>query len=190
LPDDSPIFKELEDPSSGQNAPHIELIIAMVPSVLGFIIFLVSPASRGSVSIGSNNPFDDPLIDPRLLSSEFDLFAVREGIKKAIRFTQAPVWKGIVTGPLDPLTNTTTDEELEEIIRNTAASALHPVGTSSMSPRNANWGVVDPDLLVKEALGLRIVDASVMPYVPSAHIQTPVYLIAERAADMIRSTWH
>ena len=120
----------------------------------------------GSVSIRSNNPLDDPLIDPRYYTSEFDIFALREGIKNVITFTQAPVWKDIITGPLDPLTNDITDEELEEIIRNTAGSALHPVGTASMSPRNASWGVVDPDLRVKQVSGLRIVDASVMVSVP------------------------
>ncbi len=114
------------------------------------------------MSIGSNNPFDNPLIDPRFLTSGFDVAATREGIKKAIKFTQAPVWKNIITGPLSPPPNATTDAELEEIIRNTGVSGLHPVGTASMSPRNANWGVVNPDLLVKQTSGLSIVDASVI----------------------------
>ncbi|KAF9444127.1 GMC oxidoreductase [Macrolepiota fuliginosa MF-IS2] len=59
-----------------------------------------------------------------------------------------------------------------------------------MSPKNADWGVVDPDLSVKHVSGLRIVDASVLPYVPAAHPQVPVYIIAERAADLIKSKWH
>ncbi len=157
--------------------------------------------------IGSNNPFNDPLIDPRFFTTEFDITATREGIKKAINFTKAPIWKDIITGPSDPLLNATTDPELEEIIRSTGLSGLHPVGTASMSPRNASWGVVDPDLLVKEVSGLRIVDASVMvsaslfedtlgidsldcqPYIPCAHTQTAVYIIAERAADLIKNAW-
>ncbi|KAF9447314.1 hypothetical protein P691DRAFT_802593, partial [Macrolepiota fuliginosa MF-IS2] len=52
------------------------------------------------------------------------------------------------------------------------------------------WGVVDPDLLVKHVSGLRIVDASILPYIPSAHTQVPVYVVAERAADMIKSKWN
>ncbi len=114
------------------------------------------------MSIGSNDPFEDPLIDPRFFTSEFDIAATREGIKKAIRFTQAPVWKGIIADPSSPPSNVTTDADIEAFIRNTGASALHPVGTASMSPRNANWGVVNPDLLVKQTSGLRIVDASVI----------------------------
>lgn len=116
----------------------------------------------GSVSIGSNNPFDDPLIDPGYYTSEFDLLAAREGIKKAMKFTKAPVWEDIITGFVGPWANATTDAEIDDTIRNNTESGLHPVGTAAMSPKNASWGVVDPDLLVKKVSGLRIVDASVM----------------------------
>jgi choline dehydrogenase len=55
-----------------------------------------------------------------------------------------------------------------------------------MSPRDAAWGVVDPELKLKGAEGVRVVDASVWPFVPSGHTQGPVYLVAERAASIIR----
>lgn len=116
----------------------------------------------GSLTIGSNNPFDDPLIDPGFYTSEFDLATTREGIKSATKFVRAPVWENVVTDLLGPLANATTDAEIDDVIRNTAATGLHPIGTASMSPKNANWGVVDPDLLVKKVSGLRIVDASIM----------------------------
>ncbi|TFK37486.1 glucose-methanol-choline oxidoreductase [Crucibulum laeve] len=58
-----------------------------------------------------------------------------------------------------------------------------------MSARDANYGVVDPDLLVKGVEGLRIVDASILPIVPAAHTQAATYAIAERAADLIKETW-
>ena len=60
------------------------------------------------------------------------------------------------------LANATTDALLDEFIRNNAGTAAHPVGTASMSSRNASYGVVDPDLKVKGVGGLRIVDASVL----------------------------
>ncbi|PBK63865.1 hypothetical protein ARMSODRAFT_962604 [Armillaria solidipes] len=56
-----------------------------------------------------------------------------------------------------------------------------------MSPADASWGVVNPDLKLKGAKGVRIVDASVLPLVPSGHTQVPVYIIAERAADLIKA---
>ncbi|PBK65506.1 hypothetical protein ARMSODRAFT_869047, partial [Armillaria solidipes] len=55
-----------------------------------------------------------------------------------------------------------------------------------MSARDADWGVVDPDLKLKKAAGVRVVDASVLPYVPAGHTQAAVYAIAERAASLIK----
>ncbi|KAF9439928.1 GMC oxidoreductase, partial [Macrolepiota fuliginosa MF-IS2] len=113
----------------------------------------------------------------------------REGVQKALNFSKAPVWQNVITGFVGPLANVTTDAEVDDVIRNGSECGLHPVGTAAMSPKDASWGVVDPDLLVKHVSGLRIVDASIMPFIPSGHTQVPVYLIAERAADMIKNTW-
>lgn len=189
LPEDSPIIERFGDPSSGNNSAHFELLMGTQLGVFSALISLASPMSRGSVKIQSNDPLDDPLIDPGYYTSDFDILAMREGIKQAVNFTRAPVWRNIITDPLPPLTNTSTDSEIEEIIRSGTTDGLHAVGTAAMSPKNAGWGVVDPDLLVKGVSGLRIVDASVLPYIPCAHTQTPVYIVAERAADIIRSTW-
>ncbi|KAF5351054.1 hypothetical protein D9756_008218 [Leucocoprinus leucothites] len=207
VPDNSPVFNQYEDTSSGPNAAHIEMVLGVSASILSSFasrkltlekaigssystgLSMISPASRGSLTLQSNNPFDDPLIDPNFFDSEFDVLVVREGIKAAMRFAEAPIMKNITTGILGPLANITSDDEMDAVIRNGAGSAWHPVGTTSMSPKHANWGVVDPDLLVKKVSGLRIVDASIMPYIPCAHTQTPVYLIAERAADLVKAAW-
>ncbi|KAK0184496.1 GMC oxidoreductase-domain-containing protein, partial [Armillaria mellea] len=100
-------------------------------------------------------------------------------IASAQRLVTAPVWDGYILGLA---TNTTEDD-----IRNGVASLFHPVGSASMSPVNADWGVVDPDLKLKGAKGVRIVDASVLPFLPAAHTQVPVYVFAERAADLIKA---
>lgn len=110
----------------------------------------------------NNNPFDSPLINPAYFESEFDLFTGRETIKAFRRFVSAPAWKDVLIGPTGDIANATTDALLDDFIRNTALSAEHPVGTASMSKRDANWGVVNPDLLLKRASGLRIADASIM----------------------------
>ena len=98
------------------------------------------------------------MIDFGFFTEEFDIIAAREGFKSALTFSRAPVFQDIITGIMDPFTNVTTDAEIDRQLR----TGLHFVGTNSMSPKGANWGVVDPDLSVKNIQGLRIVDASVM----------------------------
>ncbi|KJA26264.1 GMC oxidoreductase [Hypholoma sublateritium FD-334 SS-4] len=176
LPNNSPIFQQFADPSSGSNSAHYELALGVCYSC-------------GSVKLATNNPFDAPLIDPAYLESDFDIFVARESIKGFARFMAAPAWKGVVLGPQGALANATTDAELDDFIRSTASAGAHPVGTAAMSESAAAFGVVNPDLLVKNASGLRIVDASIFPFVPCAHTQAAVYIIAERAADVVKAAW-
>ncbi len=79
---------------------------------------------------------------------------MKYAIESVKRFVNATVWDGYI---LEIATNTTDDD-----IRSRASSVYHPVGTASMSPVGADWGVVDPDLRIKHATGVRIVDASVL----------------------------
>lgn len=87
---------------------------------------------------------------------------MREAVKSATRFLSAPVWKGYVLAPFGALANATTDDLLDQYIRNQTGTSAHPVGTAAMSAKNATNGVVDPDLRVKGLSGLRIVDASIL----------------------------
>lgn len=114
--------------------------------------------TEGSVSINTSDPFAAPLIDPGFLTNDIDIAVVRESVRAARRFMSAPAWDGYL---LQELTTASTDDELNEFIRQTAGSFFHPVSTASMSPVGAGWGVVDPDLKVKGVVGLRVVDASV-----------------------------
>jgi len=118
----------------------------------------------------------------------------------------SPAWDGYIVAPSGDFGTAFAagDAALDEWIRNTAGPFAHAVGTAAMSSRSSSSGVVNPDLLVKGARGLRIVDASIMvsdclvgqqkafakivfqPIVTSAHTQAPTYIIAERAADMIK----
>ncbi|KAG6896159.1 hypothetical protein C0992_009908 [Termitomyces sp. T32_za158] len=198
LPPNSSIFDVTDDPSSGENSPHYELFFVdgafgVAPSAGHFMsvgMTVVSPASRGTIYLNSSDPFDPPRIDPRYLTSEFDIFVLREAIQSARRFLAAPAWNDYVIGPAGEIANATTDELLDKFIRQNAGSPAHPVGTAAMSAKNATFGVVDPDLQAKGIMGLRIVDASVMPFVTAGHTQAPVYIIAERAADLIKEKWN
>ncbi len=147
---------------------HIDLCcitsFAYVKFLLHLFVRCSLPAielSGGTVKLNSSDPLDPPLIDPAFLASEFDVFAMVEAVKSAKRFLSAPAWEGYVLEAYGGLVNATTDEALEEYVRENSGTAAHPVGTASMSPRFADYGVVDPDLLVKGVTGLRVVDASI-----------------------------
>ncbi|KAJ6617584.1 pyranose dehydrogenase [Mycena sp. CBHHK59/15] len=189
-------FNQFQDPSAGPASPHVELMFTagsfggLMPGHFFSIgTAVVSPMSRGSISFNSTNPFDPPLIDPGLLQSDFDVLALREGIKMARKFVTAPVWQGYILAPTADLANVTTDADLDAYVRRTAGSSSHLVGSAAMSARDAGYGVVNPDLLVKGATGLRIIDASVFPFVPSAHTQAATYVFAERGSDLIKKVW-
>ncbi|KAF9003105.1 pyranose dehydrogenase [Cyathus striatus] len=188
IPRNSSIFKRFPDPAAGRNTPHIEISIGGGDGPhLGGGIVLVTPTSRGSVKLNTSNPFDAPLIDPGFLTSKFDILALKEGINAGRRFYGGGTWGSYVTGEIAP--TDLDDVALESFIRNSSASTAHPIGTAAMSARNAKYGVVDPDLRVKGVSGLRIVDASIMPFITCDHIQAPVCIIAERVADLIKSFW-
>ncbi|KAG6917039.1 hypothetical protein DXG01_004091 [Tephrocybe rancida] len=184
------------DIAAGPNSPHFEMIISngippFLPPQGNFIVLttiVVSPSSRGSIKLQSNNPFDAPLIDPGLLKTDFDKLVMREAIKSAMKFASAPVWSSYIVGAASGLTGTETDAQFDSYTAANAGTLFHPVGTASMSKKGASTGVVDPNLKLKKVQGVRVVDASVLPFVPSAHTVAPVYAIAERAADLIKSS--
>ncbi|KAF9266696.1 aryl-alcohol-oxidase from pleurotus Eryingii [Marasmius fiardii PR-910] len=195
VPANASIFKKFKDPSPGPNTAHIEIQFSNTvdfgpPDVnlIGVVPTLLSPISRGFITLNTSNPFDYPIINFNFFDSEFDLFALREGIQSARRFMSHPSFEGFLISETGAA-NATTDDELDELIKATVEGALHPIGTAMMSPRGADWGVVDPDLRVKGVDRLRVVDASVLPYLPAGHTQAPTYIVAERASDLIKAAW-
>ena len=116
----------------------------------------------GSITLASANPFDAPNIDPAFLNSNFDIFTIRESVKAALRFAAAPAWKDYVIGPYGTLAETKTDAQIEAFARSNAVTEFHPFSTAFMSPNGSPCDVVNPDFSVKNTVGLRIVDASVL----------------------------
>jgi len=116
--------------------------------------------SGGTIKLNSTDPFDKPLIDPQLLTTDFDVVAIRESVRASKRFVAAPAWADSVISPFGPL-SATSDSDIDEYVRGLASTVYHPVGTAAMSSSHSKSGVVNQDLLVKGADGLRIVDASV-----------------------------
>ncbi|TEB33993.1 pyranose dehydrogenase [Coprinellus micaceus] len=183
IPSNSSIWQNETDPSSGKNAPHLELYFAGGPRT-GAAIILLTPKSRGSVSLASSDPFTHPVIDLGYLTRPFDLKAIREGARLLQRFFSGPAWTGYVLAPITPDPETPA---FDEFVRGRITTVFHPTGTTAMSRRGAKTGVLDPDLKVKGAKGLRVVDAGSIPFLPAGHTQAAVYILAERAADLIKS---
>ncbi|KAJ8516161.1 hypothetical protein ONZ45_g6505 [Pleurotus djamor] len=200
VPEDSPVWQGEADPSAGPTVGHYEFvfsngfvgIIQPTPDEGNFfsiISNLVTPASRGFMTLASSNPWENPIIDPGFFTSPLDLRIFREALKAVNRFVAAPVFDDYIIGPYDEA-GATTDDAIDAYIRKYTTSVWHPVGTAAMSPADSTEGVVNPDLVVKGVSGLRIVDASIMPFIPSAHTTAPVYVIAERASSLIKSAWN
>ncbi|EEB91515.1 hypothetical protein MPER_10111, partial [Moniliophthora perniciosa FA553] len=161
-----------EDPSSGPGSGNIMISFAAV----------MSPKSRGSLKLSSSNPFDPPVIDYGLYSSDFDVNAQVEAMKILQEFLAQPQFQSIIESAFGGLANATTDEEEAAYAKGNAEIFSHPSCTASMGP----GGVVDSKLKVKGIEGLRVVDASVFPQMPECNTEAPVYIVAERAADLIR----
>ncbi|TEB33980.1 aryl-alcohol oxidase [Coprinellus micaceus] len=186
IPSNSSIWKNETDPSAGKNAPHLELYFTGGGPVAGAAIILLTPKSRGTVALASSDPFARPLIDLGYLTHPFDLEAIREGARLLQRFFSSPAWAGYVLAPITPDPETPA---FDESIRAGISTTFHPTGTTAMSRRGAKTGVLDPDLKVKGVKGLRVADAGSIPFIPTGHTQAAVYILAERAADLIKSSW-
>jgi len=96
-----------------------------------------------------------------LLTSDFDLLAMRVAVGMVQRFVAAPAWKGYILGPSGGLADVKNESDLDGLIRQQTIAGAHIVGTAAMSATNANYGVVNPDLRIKGATSLRIIDTSV-----------------------------
>lgn len=148
------------------------------------------PFSRGTIRIQSTDPHpsDSPVsIDFGALTHPLDLKISLFGLKfgRSVMAGEAMAALGMIE--MVPGANITDDGELEELMRSqyVRPSNAHPVGTTAMMPRELG-GVVDPRLRVYGVERLRVVDAGVMPLLPTCHTQATTYAIAEKAADLIK----
>ena len=133
---------------------------------------LLTPRSRGHLTLASADPAAAPLIDPAYLSHPDDLPALREGVRLSYeRAAAAPFAPyGAQVGRLP---------DVDALIRSRLDTCYHPAGTCAIGP------VVDQELRVNGLRNLRVVDASVMPTLPRGNTHAPVVMLAERAADFI-----
>ena len=151
----------------------------------GFGPTLITPESRGEISLRSTNPLDAPAIRANYLSTDADLRTMIAGVRLARRLAHAKSFDQFRGEELHPGAAMTSDAEIAEFLRNELETLYHPVGTCKMGVDGL--AVVDAQLRVRGIEGLRVVDASIMPRVPAGNTNAPVIMIAEKASEMIRA---
>ncbi|OQR32783.1 choline dehydrogenase [Pseudomonas sp. Bc-h] len=154
----------------------------------GFPAFTASvcdlrPQSRGTVEIRSALADAAPLIKPNYLSHEADLKVAADAIRLTRRIAAAPALASFEPVEYLPGVSLQTDEELRQAASNIGTTIFHPVGTCKMG--QGRDAVVDERLRVHGVIGLRVVDASIMPTITSGNTCSPTVMIAEKAAQMI-----
>lgn len=143
------------------------------------------PASRGFLEIGGPD-LDAPLrIVANYLDDENDRATTLAAVRLARRMSRTRPMADIVSGELQPGESIASDDDLLGFARNRGVSLFHPVGTCRMGADETS--VVDPSMRVRGVSGLRVVDASVMPALVSSNTNAPVIMIAEKAADIIKT---
>ena len=152
---------------------------------------LMRPLSRGTIRLASTDPHDKPLIDPQYFSNIQDLKVLIEGVKIGLALAKTEAFQKIgtqfynATFPGCEEFELWTDEYWGCCIRHYSATYYHPAGTCKMGPSTDPSAVVDPELKVHNITGLRVVDASVMPYLTSGNINAPTVIYFSRC-DMCR----
>ncbi|WP_229884040.1 GMC family oxidoreductase [Roseobacter sp. MH60115] len=146
----------------------------------------VNPTSRGELRI-TGSSVDDPLmIDPHLLETQYDVDIIVESMKINRKIVEQPSLAAITKREIYPGPDVQTDGELADYARNTMFSYHHQVGTCKMG--HDEMAVVDHELKLHGIAGLRVVDASIMPRVTTGNTNAPTIMIAEKAADVIKTS--
>lgn len=140
---------------------------------------MLAPASRGSVTLRSADPREEPDIDPGYLRESGDLGMLERGIDAARRIASQPALRRAGLGDEFLPGGTPVDRH----VRAHATTAFHPVGTCRMGADPES--VVDPALRVRGVDGLRVIDASVIPSCVAGNAQAGVIAVAERGADLL-----
>ena len=150
-------------------------------------VLCMSPTSRGTVTLASDKATSNPIVDPRYFTTEHDRVVLRAGMRRALQTMESTALTDFIEGETPPpdmprISSSSSDAELDKRINAMSWSWFHSAGTASMGK------VVDTKCQVYGVKGLRVVDTSIMPLSLTAHLQAPMYAIAESAADLIAQT--
>lgn len=144
------------------------------------------PESIGYVRAKSADPYVDPVIQPNYLKHPDDQKTMVKGIKLARRLMHTPQLAPYVERETFPGPGIEKDDEILDWARRYCTSVWHLTGTARMGPRTDPTAVVDNQLRVYDTENLRVIDASIMPSMPSANTYASTMMIAEKISDVIR----
>lgn len=157
---------------------------------------LLLPKSKGRILLRNKNPKTKPVIFANYFSDPEDITVIVDGVLKALELMETPAMKKIGTRlyrkPIPGCAHLEFASRLywECQTRMFTFTIYHYSGTSKMGPASDRTAVVDHRLRLHGGIkGLRVVDASIMPEIPAGHTNAPTYMIAEKAADMIKEDW-
>jgi choline dehydrogenase len=176
VPDQQPLFFHIPLYFPGMEGP---------PEGFTLLSGLIRPAGRGSVRLASADPDVRPLVDPGFLACEEDVESHERGLELVQEIGASSAVAEWDPVELYPGAGVRSRTAVRDYIRQTATTYQHVVGTCRMGVDT--FAVVDPELRVYGVEGLRVVDASVMPAVPSGNTHAPTTMIAERASDLVRA---
>lgn len=165
--------------------PYLEPFKKAFPDGFSFRSVLLHPESRGRVEIASGDAAVAPKIFTNFLATDKDLKVLRTSLGMIREIGRQPSLAGYIGKEISPDPSIKSDAEIDAFIRKTVGTLNHPSGTCRMGGASDPMAVVDSELRVRGVSGLRVVDASVMPDLTSGNINSPVIMIAEKAADMI-----
>ena len=144
------------------------------------------PDSIGYVRARSADPFEAPAIQPNYLAAESDRRVLLAGMKLARRLLGSQALSKYYDREEFPGPDKQSDDDLLTAAKQRGTTTFHLMGSCRMAPDTDPTAVVDDQLRVHGLEGLRVVDASIMPTMPSANLNASVLMIAEKASDMIR----
>jgi choline dehydrogenase len=149
-----------------------------------FVIFpcLVRPRSRGYLRLRTADPDGALEIQPNFLAEQADVEALASCVELGLDLASQPAYRDLIKRWIVP-PERMSREETVAFVRRSCTGYIHPVGTCAMGP--GREAVVDVELRVRGALGLRIADASVMPTIPSANTNAPSIMIGEFASRLM-----
>ncbi|KAJ8693074.1 hypothetical protein PTI98_010323 [Pleurotus ostreatus] len=194
--------EELEDSTPSKDSPDLELFCtplgyrehgAFIFDVHTYAlhVYLLRPTSKGYIRLLSNNPFDNPSVDPNYLQTSADIYKLLRGARLCLRLAHTEPLSSCLThserrSDLDHFLHEKTDDELLEIIRQRVETVYHPACSCRMAKKE-DGGVVDAKLRVYGVDGLRVCDASAFSYVVSGHTAGACIAMAEKLSDEMKA---